>query len=543
MPEADLVHRALALAALLRTEDSETARACLALAEDVAAGMRTELTSRELTNLLEDRRIAAPAPAVWDALVACGLFAQDGSRLRASGAIPLARAYASVAPRDDVAVDVRATLSWLREPESAPTPSASVRAIAQSVQRTRDWGRSLLAYAAREELPGFPVFWELGDDAARPFGSDFGSLAASDTILLSVEAARYGLAAVPDTSGERQDLVRAWRGLLDLGVHADGDWYDGAVRFPGFDDDFVGAFVPELAAKGSCPTVEAIAIRTYALVRLVQVLGEREPQLASVSVEAIARSVRCLARWQDESGGWAIHRYPGADASGLPIRDVSSRYAVDALLAALGRGMLAAEDAGAAGLALARFADLLVRSAQPAEAGGMCWSGDFVRDEPEHRLRATATFALSLGSLAVLLRDARLQELEQEAVRFIDEVWEPDPHGAFVVEFRAPTWAGPALTGFSWELPADALVVLPLMDCAARGVELSASVTERVERAVAQMVETQVGGAWLDVKMAEGGLRNAFTSNTLQIQRALLAALAWQGRALPAGLGPGLLAR
>ncbi len=384
-----------------------------------------------------------------------------------------------------------------------------------------------------------PVFWECKEGRHSPFGTDFGTMAASDLPLLWAEGFRYGMPPAQPQSAAA--IGRAWSQLLELGNH-DGGWYDGAVAAPYFDDDFVGAFSREQAARGSCPTTEATAERLYALCLLRAHGGELDPkgELRARSGEAIAAAASCLLRWQDPGGGWAIHRYEPGSSLTCPVRDVSSRYACEALLMALAKGGLEEALAEEVRSALRRFSGFLETTAE--RAGDLAsWGGDFLPNADEGRLRATTLIGTLCGALGAVLEDRGAAALQEQAIAYVVDTWEPNPAARFGVAFRSPTWEGLALTTFTWEMPADALVVSALLDWSARGGALGDEAKGRIVAATAGILEAELHGHWFDLLMAEEGELKAFGSNSLHCLRCLLAVASWQGEAVPRSIHSGIL--
>ena len=532
---------AIALLAMFKVTGGDAARACLAILGLVGRGELTRLTWHRLGLLLENLGLAAEDVEVWDALVSSGLFSQSGTALVANSWIATRSLYDELAPSDvvDVKVETIANIFAPPEVEHHVVP-ATPRELAEAGARVRDWGMGLLEYAMAAGLPGFPVFWERENGESKPFGTDIGSFAASDTLLLAVEGTRYGL-AVPRLSQARgKAIARAWDQLLRCGVDKRDDWYDGAIALNAFDDDFVGSFAKEHGDRGACPTLDATAQRLYALALMTTYLPDVAPDLVAGSIRAIESAAQCILRWQDDSGGWAIHRYEPESDWKMPIRDVSCRHAVEALLLLQSLGTHDEELSVEIDMALRRFGDLLLESAHHEEEQTF-WYGDFVVEEAGPRRRATCLCAIVLGALAARLDDTRLADLQARATRHLLESWEPSPETVFTVEFRVPTWDGPALAMFTWEPPADALVILALMDYGYRGGVFTDPEVRTIYRAVEGILDTEAHGSWLDTEMARQGMFKAFPQNSVHNLRCLLAVLAWEARAVPDGLVAGAL--
>jgi hypothetical protein len=559
---------ALALAAMFRTPNADVARACLAILQRVSAGVMLRLSWHDLGLLLEELTLGSPDDEVWEALQASGLFRLEGEILVAADWVHLSQLYQELSPEDDDPVSAAQIGELLVEPRvsSDPTP-ATPRGLQGAIARVSTWGLDLIRAADVLDLPGFPVFWERRERSNAPFGLDVGSSAISDTLLLWLDCARFGLPpAFPGYVGSSA-VARAWEQLIELGADDPESWYDGAAQLRGFDDDYVGSFLREKATLGACPTLEATAERLFTLSLLAHEAGSlawldragnRGPgnsggpkntdewalgvRLRSSLIEAttseIESAARCVIRWQSDSGGWAVHRYEAA-AYLMPDRDVSCYYAATALMLGLRLGSLNTETSTAATKSLRRFADLLRRESQRAD-GLVWWRGDFVGNDPGERLRATCLFAWLLGGLAEHLEDSRLSDLQAGAVSYLAAHWDPAQQ-VFVVLFRAPTWDGPALSTFTWEMPSDPLMVSAILDYSARGGKLDEELSAKVQLALTRILAAESDGSWLDVPMLKQGMRKAFPSNSLHNLRALLAAAAWQARALPKTLHAGLL--
>jgi hypothetical protein len=532
---ADRARLGLVLAALLRTRSAEAARAVLEVLAEAAAGSTDRFTRHRLRLLLEDRRSAADEDEVWDLLIETGVAAVEGKQLLLRPELMLECLYDEVAPRDRGPVVLSDVLDLLTGRESGgDILAATPRELTAAIQRAQAWGSELMLFAQSEELPGFPVFWDRNAERSRPFGVDVGTMAASDTLLLYLEPGRFGLPVPSAQPKITPALERAWDQLLGLGINRPGDWYDGSLEIPFFDDDFVGSFVKEYAAHGSCPTLEATAERAYALM-LLRAHVASSPERETATDRAVAAALRCITRWQSADGGWAIHCYQPGSSLSMPMRDLSTWYAVRTLLTATNRSELPAELRRVVIDSLVRARDLLLRTAI-SDGDKTWWEGDFFFADPGARWRATCLLAQLLGPLARQLADDELPALLAGAVRALASEWVPDAEQVLTVEFRCPTWEGAALATFTWELPRDALAVQTLTSAALVGVELGEELVARVHQASAGILAAEVAGSWLDIPLKREGLAKAFASNTLHALRGVLNVLVWQVDAVPPGL-------
>lgn len=521
----DRTQQLLALLRLNQQPDAEVARAVLEIVRRAADGSIDRLRWHDLGVLLEQLKLGAVDEDVWDALVGSGAFLEERQHLRPVEAIGLGGLYETIRARDDVRVRLTDIAAIIVPPEGARavTP-ASPRELVSAIDRVQAWGVSLMVQRQLEDLDGFPVFWDREHGHSVPFGPDVGSMAAADTLALWAEAATTGIAPDP-TDHEETAIRRALRQLIDLGRPGSSGWYAGAIEFDAFDDDFVGSFLKEEAARGACPTLEAGAERLVVLAQLAREAEQRAWDEHAEIVEAIQEAAGHVLRWQAPDGGWAIHRYEPGSPYELPTRDFSSRYGCDALAAALARDLLGVDLASRARQALSRYADLL-RSTATTDDSQAWWADDFTQGGVPS-MRATCMAAIGLGQLAEVLDDSELLVLQGAAVEYLLSVWTPDPTRELGSEFRCPTWSGPALNLFSWEPPRDALLLLAVVDHARRGGDISQAIAT-IHEATGLLLETEQDGSWLDAVMLKEGMHKAFSSNTLHCERALLAVLAWQ---------------
>lgn len=512
------------LGKLLQVENPDVGRACLRLLAEVSDGGLVALTWHQLARRLDEWELGVPTEDVWDQLTSTKLFVEDGRRLVPLSEIRVGELFSEVSPRDDRSVRV-ADLACLTE--EAPVPAelgeVSPRKLVDTVHRVQHWAADCLKYGASEELAGFPVFWECAEGEHWPFGTDFGSGALADTLLLWLEGSYRGLPPPVPSDATAAAVKRAWSHLIGFRGEL-GSWYDGAIVVPYFDDDFVGSFTLEHASRGACPTTDTSADRLYALASLAGLKDviPLSADLAEQSRVEVAAAARLLLRWQEPGGAWAIHRYQPESNISAPIRDLSCRYAVEALVAGLTAGFLDEGIATEIRQALERFAGFALASAVHSGAESW-WEGDFIAGDDGARLRATTMMGLILGPLEEALGDSRLSTLQGRAVRFLVERWRPELRDSLVAEFRVPTWSGLSLSTFTWELPANPLIASAVLDWRGRGGELDGETQTKLERSADLIMEAENHGHWLDPLLGK-----PFTSNSLQYLRGLLALYRWK---------------
>ena len=494
---------------------------------DLAAG--SVIGDDEINALLEELELALSTRAARADLTDAGLLEAS-----ASGELRLA-----AAPRPAWITDADATLlepvdaAALRsvlEPDQkqgrvAPSPRRLVMALA----RARAWALEIADVARDLELVGLPVFWVCAPDGAshQPLAQDPGSMATTDGLLICAA----GLAGASIASDARRGLRWAWDRVLDL-QHAERAWDRGALMLPGWDDDFVGTFDPAHADRGPCPTTDAAANAVIALAQLLRTRAETHLDDAAELRDRTAAGIRagaaCVRRWQLAEGGWGIYRFDpeGQNAWPMPTRDMSSRYALEALAEAVAAG----DDREPNRAAAERYAEFVV--ARAATTGDQWWwytdfraSGD-VADA----VRATATVAPTLGMLETLGVDSeRLREARAGAFRFLATAWQPEPAGYAAISFRVPTWTGPGST-FTWELPRDPMIVSALTGDPYTFELIDDALATRLDAVVGEFVELQLhAGHWVDfVMLEEEGERRGMTGNSRHYVRAFLDYLRWQ---------------
>jgi hypothetical protein len=528
----DVSNALVAVSALsARAISPDVARACLILYARAASGELSDFNRHAVAVMLEDERLGASDDDVWECLVAAGLFAPEGLVLRPRAGIALAELFEEYAERDQVIVTLAEIAEVIAPKKELPSVAVSALDACAVLRRAQSWASDRLSYVSAHSLAGFPVFWNCADGEHLPFGSDYGSMTISETLLLILEQWRYDVARDCDRTLAlaNSELIKGWRTLL--GLEQLGGWADGAMFLPYFDDDFVGAYVPARSTEGSCPTTDATAQRLFTLTQFAAI-GRDEASVAEITAatrKAMDRSVRALVRWQSPVGAWGIFRYAEPDVRQPPIRDVSTRYAAEALVAACRSGLLGAEAEGRATEALTKLAHFLVSTAETQD-GETSWAGDFDRQiaGDEERLRATVLTAVYLGGLSESLGDAQLAALQERSVAFAVARWRPDQNALLHVDFRVPSWHGLATDTFSWDMPTDALILTAAVELAGRGGSLPPSVETLLALASAQVLLGETHGHWLDLLMAERGKRRAFAQNSLHSVRAIRAFVAHQ---------------
>jgi hypothetical protein len=214
--------------------------------------------------------------------------------------------------------------------------------------------------------------------------------------------------------------------------------------------------------------------------------------------DALARAVACVLRWQEPDGSWAIHRYnPAGPPWSMPPRTLSVMYAVEALAGS-------APHIGADfGDAPRRALDFVRRHAR-RDGGGVFWHLDFLDRPSPH------------GGDDV-------DDLLLGAVDYLRATWTPDPAAALLISFRVPTWRGPALDRFQWELPLDPIVVSALLRDPRATERLSDAQRAAVAASVAAILGgCHSGGFWVDILKAQEGQVQGMTGNSDFFQTALM---------------------
>src|SRR4051794_26077621 len=126
---------------MFRVTSADAARACLEITRRVASDGSTRLTRHGIGVLLEELRLGADDVEVWDALAGSGLFRVEGKALVATGNVRLQDLYEELAPRDDVAVDIRAVVELVSEPvQVVAAVSVTPGDLDSAIDRVQKWG-------------------------------------------------------------------------------------------------------------------------------------------------------------------------------------------------------------------------------------------------------------------------------------------------------------------------------------------------------------------------------------------------------------------
>jgi hypothetical protein len=421
--------------------------------------------------------------------------------------------------------------------QSAPVAAAECVA---ALDATSSWGAELAKRVLELDLPGVPVFWDCGESGHTPLNQDPGTLTTSDTVLLILERVRRGMRAPILGSDECASCI----GLVNklLGLQREGGWNRGAFCVPEWDDDFLGSFDKEKPELGTCPTVDATGGAVMALCAILHadfrgvMEGQDYESFAQRARDAVERGVDFLLRSQFSEGPWPVYRYED-DRYVLPARDLSSRYAIEAIADAVRGKWIGEALAQRARDATACYARYVYSTAQDAD-GECAWLPNFIKADARDREKLQATCSIWLSLEAALLAWPEFAEefapLRNKAVQFIDRLWEPDSslNGYVAIEFRPPRWNGPADT-FVYEWPADPMIVSMLLTSArAGGLTLNPQIRERIGGAVSDFLALQRHGHWDDFLMARNGEWRGVPPNTIQYHRALLDYVQWQAQTL-----------
>jgi hypothetical protein len=474
-----------------------------------------------VVDILEDESLGLSDEAAVSALESSGLLARDGDALLMPDV---------VTPTDPIQSEIAAPLEISRDEigrllsEADSVMAAPADALIASLDRTTRWGMNIAALVP-EDLDGVPCFWDYDDRGYSPFNLDPASVTTSDALRLIVERVRVGGQLPSAGVEEREAACALWARLLRLS-RSDSEWNKGSFSVAGEDDDFVGAFDPARPELGPCPTVDATG---GAVIALCAALGTDladqggAGELVDPSRDAVREEVDFLLRCQLPSGGWPIYRYQD-DAHPMVERDVSTWYAVEALAEARMAGLLDPDVGERSRLALGAMLDLAERSAVRSGAT-VAWAPDFFTPYPNDRqqIQATATISLALGAVArgwPEFQD-RIADLRRGASLLVADRWSPDPDALAVVDFRVPTWDGPAATRFPWEWPLDALAVQMLADIEEPWSE---ALSLKLARAVSGFLSTEINGHWNDLLMKrESGKDRAVVGSTIFFHSAILA--------------------
>ncbi len=417
-----------------------------------------EVHINTIIDLLEDHELALTDDEAVATLVASGLIQPANGAFRlADPVLPGVSSTIDGASLGRSRISREDLIAAIFEARSPTSLEAGLGPILRSIDRTSRWGIAI-AKATPAELDGVPCFWDYDESGYRPFNRDPASVTTSDALRLIVERRRIGADLPTLSEDDRASIRRLWTKLLDL-QRSDSPWTDGSFSVAGEDDDFVGAYDPTQPDKGPCPTVDATGGAIVALACVIDSTASTSAdRLAARSRQALVRGTRFLLRTQLPGGGWPLFRYEN-DAFPMVERDVSSWYAIEALATvALDAEPLAEEVLRA----VERFVALAERTIERS-ARAYFWKPDFVTafSSESGRLQATATVCMSLDAVGDRWPELRQRTnpLIEGAIRYVTETWDPNPDAIATIDFRVPTWDGPATTRFPWEWPLDALVV------------------------------------------------------------------------------------
>ena len=390
-------------------------------------------------------------------------------------------------------------------------PPVSSAAVLDAIRRAAAWVSSITETASRAGLAGLPVFWtEQPDGSYRPFSNDIGSIATVDGLLMILNGLRVSTLPQPSWNAAAAILVES---LLDM-QGTSSAWHDGSVVVPAWDDDFVGTYVPAHNDRGPCPTLDSTACFASALSRArTSLIADRLPSAVDAALE---RAVRCILRWQNDDGSWSVHRYdPNGQRWTMPARTMSMVYAAEAL--ALCRRHVSVDVASAATSALT-----FLRERAKSDGDAAFWTLDFHARASGTEVAATALAIPSIIALASITGE-NVEDLVGRATTFVLAEWKPNADAYLRIPFRVPTWEGPALDEFAWELPTDPLVVSALL--ASRLTERSLALPDwtRIACSIGSFLERcQPGGFWVDLLMLKEGDVRGMTGNSDYFQTALV---------------------
>ena len=514
----------------------------------IAPGSR--MPWNEVLALLEDLGISLSESEARQLLLDSGLMQSVNGDLYAPKSISAGMVYPEL-KGSSTEVPIERFVSLLQPSQASrgavENPASEYPSIVRcllAVDRTLGWGLEVAATVRNTKLDGIPVFWDCDGDQHAPFTTDPGTLATADTLLLIVERARVGF-RLPTLPPEKLDTaIWLWQRLLSLQRHDDA-WNTGAFTVPAWDDDFVGSYLDANRDRGPCPTVDGTANAIVAVTAAVksslssQLAPHSRESLMQVSVDAISKGLDFILRCQTRNGGWPIYRYED-DKFLLPDRDISSKFAVEALAEASLAGILPRALQSRASDAVARYLQWAESTVQ-REGNELSWVPNFTRPfaRPDERAQATAATQLALDAIARAWPSLAktIRETSEGTSTFIKRVWEPNPERFSRIAFRVPTWNGPAETRFTWELPADPMIVSMVLGSVEPAQFLDPSLCERTLSAIAAFLADEVHGHWVDFLMKREGKLRAMPGNTRHYLRALLDYLVWNDRLLEPGRG------
>jgi hypothetical protein len=501
----------------------------------------TPLPKREVLDILEDLQLRLSEREANETLLQSGLAVLGDGELRMPERVSVTQSFVEKINTDALSLPRDRFLRLLdtRTQEKSSEGAFELTECAEAIDRTAKWALEIAAETRAAGLPGVPVFWNCEADTHTPFSPDPGTLTTGDTLLLLVERTRYGIPLPKLDEDDLWTVAWLWRQILLLQRHDHG-WNAGAFNVPMFDDDFVGAFMPEHAQLGPCPTVDAtgqlvLALATLLDSSLVEVTHiDPSGTLEQGTHGAIALGVDFLLRCQLEEGGWPIYRYEN-DHFSMPPRDLSCRFAVDGLSLAVRSGILGADRMEQVYNALRAYLTWVEKTAR--FSNGEChWVPNFTRPfaVDEEKVQATATIGLTLQAIMAALPDAAatIERLRTGAYAFIRRVWQPEGDRYARIAFRVPTWEGPSGAQFSWEIPTEPLVVSMLLEAESSGIAPDEDIRARITASIASSLRQEEHGHWVDFLMRKEGKNRAMPGNTRNYHRALLDYVTWQSRVL-----------
>ena len=479
------------------------------------------LTDADVLTLVDELELPLSRRRACAALVESGLAEASEGGVRILAALPEdvlrwlpAEQRPEEVPLEAIAERVAALEGRAGTPASV---APEVLVVADAIARSAAWVAEIVQISASRSLVGLPVFWIPMDAGYRPESNDVGSIATLDGLLMALNGLEVSPHANPNVTAAAGQLAAM---LMAMQRQSD-DWSDGALVTPMWDDDFPGTFMPATAELGPCPTLDATACLATGLGRVLS--SPMAPSAPPGAVAALERAAACVLRWQSPEGAWAILRYEN-DGWTLPARTLSTVYAADALRQAADHTMLDVAPAAR------RAVEFLRRTAKSAD-GHVWWEADFDAAATKHRLGATALIVPALVSFGRLSGED-VEALIAGAVDHLRANWVLEPDAALVFRFRVPTWRGPALDVFAWELPLQPIVVSALLATPDTAARLTTADRRTLGAAVASILAgCHPGGFWVDLLKEAEGKTQGMTGNSDFFQTALLDYLRDQSRA------------
>lgn len=507
--------RAFLLPRIIGGQSPAEARLRVHVARAPALGGHT-LAAGEIVALLDELEVPLSRRAACKTLIDAGLAEPDGDGLRIATELPeevLTWLPAEIRPDK---VETAEIAKWMAELEGKARDSThaapELRVAVEVIGRAAGWAATIAHEAKLLGLAGLPVFWieRTDGEGYRPETRDVGSVATVDGLLMVLNGLKVNPVA-PERL--RTAAVQLTDCIVQMQRTSD-DWYDGAQVTPMWDDDFVGTLTAEHSELGPCPTLDATACMATGLAQALASTVARD--LRPSVRDALERAVRCILRWQEPDGSWAVHRYNvAAESWQMPPRTLSIFYAVEAMASA--RAYVDVDLGNAPHQALA----FLRRTARVSDTD-VHWTLDFLDEPSEGDLGATALLMPTVAALGELC-GKDVGDLVVGAAEFLRSRWRPKPGAPLIVSFRVPTWAGPALDRFQWELPLDPIVVSALLADERAGGRLDLKDRGQLANAVGSfLARCHPGGFWVDLlKEAEGDVQG-MTGNSDFFQKAVL---------------------